>query len=90
MNYISNYDDMKFEAEMLKTTAFAVVSPFGLFVLQIFMHGVKSSWEFLIQTIAALGFLGLFFLLTHLAHARMADREKCLKWLHNRKIKWEN
>ncbi len=85
MNYISEYDDMKFEAEFLKTAGFATASPFGLFVMQLFFHDINLSLGFIMEATKALLSLSLFWTLIDLSHAKMKARERLLKLMHKRR-----
>ncbi len=85
MNYISEYDDLKFEAEMLKSIAFGIVVPFGFFVMQIFTHEMNLSNIDTTQLGGAIFSLISFLTCIYLSHDTMACRERILKRLHNRR-----
>jgi hypothetical protein len=84
MNYISEYEDLKFEAEMLKSIAFGVVIPFGVFIMQIFAHEINLTDVYIPQLLGAIASLNMFLILVRLSYAKMESRERLLKWLHRR------
>ncbi len=85
MNYISEYEDLKFEAEMLKSLAFAVVMPFGFLAMRIFASEINFSDLNTLQLTGAPLSLALFIALIYYSHDTMASRERILKRLRNRR-----
>ena len=71
----TQYDNLKFEAETYRTTAFAVVSLCGAIVLQFILFGMKSGWTLFWQILIALFSLVMYVALLSVSQGIMNDRE---------------
>ncbi len=84
------YDDLKFKAEIIRTGALLMGSPFGTFIIQTLTTGIVLNWYLLIKIPIVIISLVSCLILLQVSYNIMQVRERLIKNNIKRINQWMN